>query len=153
MSAALRIDGLTVEHQRAGAWHRTLEDLSLAIAPGEAYGLIGASGSGKTTLGLAALHYLPPTARIAAGHIAVAGLDLGRLPPDALRRARGRTVGAVYQHPGAALNPMLRIGRQITEVLELHRDLHGEAARQAAAALLADMQLAEPATLLDRYPH
>ena len=102
------------------------------MAPGEVLGLVGESGSGKSSLAAAIMRALPRNAREAGGRIALAGQDLRGLPERALRPIRGRRIGMVFQDPSAALNPTLTIGRQVREVLRLHRDLtaRGHAGRR-----------------------
>jgi oligopeptide/dipeptide ABC transporter ATP-binding protein len=152
-TAVLDIEDLSVRYRRRGGWTPAVANVSLRIAAGEALGLVGESGSGKSTVVFAALRYLPDTADVTVGRLAVEGQDLMALSPDALRRVRGNRVGAVYQHPGAALNPALTIGRQITEVLRRHRGLAGAEARERAEDLLAEVRVERPGRVLGLYPH
>jgi peptide/nickel transport system ATP-binding protein len=153
VTAALRIDGLTVSYARRSGSRRVLDAVDLEVAPGEAYGLVGESGCGKTTLAMAVMRYLPLRARAEAGTIEVAGEDLGALGRGALRQRRGRRLAMVPQDPGSALNPSLRVGEQVAEVYRYARGLARGAALEAAAAMLERVQLAEPGRILRRYPH
>ena len=113
---ALRLDDVSVAY-KVGARERTvLNALSLRIRPGEAFGLVGESGCGKSTAALAAVRYLARNGRVSGGRILIDGRDLMALKPAELRALRRRTVAMVYQDPGRALNPSLRIARQMTEV-------------------------------------
>ncbi len=129
-----------------------VRDLSLRIAPGEAYGLIGESGSGKSTVAYAIMRHLP-TARATARHVALCGRDVLGLPMRELAQLRGRQVAMVYQDPMSALNPVLRAGEQVAEVLRRHRGMTHAAARQRTIALFRQVHLPDPATLVQRYPH
>ena len=97
----------------------TVRDVSFQIGRQESYGLVGESGSGKTTIALAIVRYLARNGRVSAGSITVAGQDVGALGKDALRKLRAGTVSMVYQEPGRALNPSIRVGRQVAEVFEI----------------------------------
>jgi peptide/nickel transport system ATP-binding protein len=149
---ALAIRDLDVAYRVRGRDRRVLRGLSLAIACGEAYGLVGESGCGKSTAALAAVRYLPRNGKIAAGRIDVAGRDLLSLREAELRQLRANTVSMVYQDPGRALNPSIRTGRQVAEVFRLRGASPSEALRQAAA-ILGRVQIADPAQVMDRYPH
>ena len=130
-----------------------LRNISLSIAPGETLGLVGASGSGKTSLAWSILRMLPPNAEEGGGRIALAGEDLRTMPRRRLRALRGRRIGMVFQDPGTALNPAMRLGEQVMEVLVRH----GRATRQDAAAQvehwLSRTGLTDPRAIMRRYPH
>jgi len=95
-----------------------LRGVTFSIAPGESFGLVGESGCGKSTAAMAAMRYLAGNGRISNGSIAVDGRDLVGMSDGDLRQMRARTVSMVYQDPTRALNPSLRVGRQISEVFE-----------------------------------
>ena len=147
------IDGLTVSYRRRGRPLRVLTDVSFTIAPGEAYGLVGESGCGKTTVAMSLMRYLPPNAVVEAGSIRFAGEDVLAASDDTLRRWRGDRIAMVYQDPGTALNPTIRVGEQIAEVFRFHRGLRSREATSAAAHMLATVQISDPARVLRRYPH
>src|SRR6185437_5937187 len=113
---ALDIAHLSVRYGGDEFGLRAVRDVSFRIAPGEAYGLIGESGSGKTTIAYATMQYLRG-ARIEAARMMLHGRELRRLPPKALARLRGERIAMVYQDPMSALNPVLRVGEQVAEVL------------------------------------
>jgi peptide/nickel transport system ATP-binding protein len=155
-AAALRVRGLTVAVRSTGI--AIVERLDLEVAEGEILGLAGESGSGKTTAGLAMLGHCKRGTRITAGSVMVGGTDLLRYPPAELRRQRGRLISYVPQDPASALNPNLRVGVQLREVLETHRFGASDAERDARLAeMLDEVGLgaeAEPRSgLLGRYPH
>jgi peptide/nickel transport system ATP-binding protein len=150
---ALRLENLDVVYRGAGGERRVLSDVSLAIRRGEAYGLVGESGCGKSTVALAAIRYLAKNARVSAGRIELDGRDLLALSPLELRRVRSRSVAMVYQDPSRALNPTLRIGRQMSEVFEIAEGLGARHALERAGHMLARVKIANPARLLQSFPH
>ncbi|APZ42347.1 dipeptide ABC transporter ATP-binding protein [Acidihalobacter ferrooxydans] len=149
----IAIDSLSIAYRRAKHWHRAVSDLTLRIAPGAAYGLVGESGCGKSTAAMALLRYLPRNGRIESGRITFDGQDLLALSAEQLRQLRGNRIGMVYQHPGSALNPALRIGRQIAEMYTTHRTLDRRDAHTAAIDMLGRLQIADPAQVAMLYPH
>jgi peptide/nickel transport system ATP-binding protein len=147
-AAVIEVTGLRVELARSG--DEIVDDVSLRVGRGEVLGLVGESGSGKTTVGLALLGHARGGTRIARGTIRIAGTSILDLAPQALRRARGSLVSYVPQDPATALNPALRIGRQLSELLESH-DAVGEAGR--IRETLDEVRLPTGGDLLARYPH
>jgi peptide/nickel transport system ATP-binding protein len=149
---ALRLDNLSVVY-RVGVRDRVvLRDVSLQIARGEAYGLVGESGCGKSTLALAVVRYLPRNGKIAGGSVALDGADVVRLDQNALRKLRAETVSMVYQDAGKALNPSISIGRQLVEVFEV-AGLPPEKRQARALEMLRKVRIADPASVMQRYPH
>ncbi len=149
----LSLSKLSIAYRRGNRWRRAVSELSLEIARGEAYGLVGESGCGKTTAAMAVLRYLSRNGRIEAGDIRFDDHDMLTLDAESLRRLRGDRIGMVYQHPGSALNPSLRIGRQIAELYTAHRGHDRRAAQAAAVDMLARLQIADPAQVAALYPH
>ena len=150
---ALRIEHLDVRFRVGRRERRVLTDLSLNIRRGESYGLVGESGCGKSTVAFAAIRYLARNGVVSGGRILVDGRDLMALAPQELRRLRTRSVSMVYQDPGRALNPTLRIGRQMAEVFEVSEGLTGAAALARAAQMLSRVQIASPQRVLGNFPH
>lgn len=148
---ALRLDRLSVSYRVGGRDLAVLRELNLQIAPGEAYGLVGESGCGKSTVALAAVRYLPRNATT-KGTIALNGTEVMRLDRTALRKIRARTVSMVYQDAGKALNPSIRIGRQLTEVFEVI-GLPRHEWETRALDILNKVRIADPASVMRRYPH
>ena len=149
----LELDRLTIAFRRRGRWLEAVRDLSLTIAPGEAFGLVGESGSGKSTAAMAALRYLPRNGRISKGRVLFEGTDLAGIDERQLRKLRGNRIAAVYQNPGAALNPVLHVGRQVAEVFAQHRNLDGKAAHAASIAVLEKVRIPDPDRVMTAYPH
>ena len=146
--ALLEVDGLSVK-----VGDITLVDrVSLAIAPGEIFGLVGESGSGKTLTALAIMRLLPPTLRI-EGAIRLEGRDLLGLSEREMRRVRGGRTGMVFQEPVAALNPVFSIGQQLVAAIRAHQPLSRRAARARAVELLELVGIPSGARRLDFYPH
>ena len=150
-AATLSVEGLSVTYPVVGGALAAVRDVSFAIAPGEAFGLIGESGSGKSTIAYSVMRYL--RGATAAGRVVLEGQDIMALPDAALAAIRGRLAAMVYQDPMSALNPALRIGEQIAEVVRLHRGASRAEAAARAVALLAQVQLPDPAGMARRYPH
>jgi peptide/nickel transport system ATP-binding protein len=152
MSApALAITGLSVALAR-GTRAVLLHDVSLAVAAGEVHGLVGMSGAGKSMIGRAVLGILPPSVRIAAGSIRVAGREVTGLAERA-HRAALRALALIPQDPLSALNPSRRIGAQITDVMRLRLGLSERSAAARARALLDEVRIREPDRVLRAYPH
>ncbi len=151
--AIIQAENLTVEYRIQGAWLKAIQDISIAISPLEIHGLVGESGSGKSTIGMALMRYLSPNARIARGRILFDGEDLVGQPIEKLRRIWGGKMGFVPQNPLAALNPSLTIGEQMIELTQLHKGLSKRHAREQAIQMLGDVKIADPESIVRRYPH
>jgi oligopeptide/dipeptide ABC transporter ATP-binding protein len=136
-----------------GAAAVAVDGVSFEIGAGEAVGVLGESGSGKTTAALALLGLLPPSARVAGGSVRLRGQELLGLTDGRLEKVRGADVSIIFQEPGIALNPVLRVGVQIAEVVRAHRSWSAERCRDEATALLAQVGLPEPGLLYRAYPH
>jgi peptide/nickel transport system ATP-binding protein len=149
---ALSVSHMDVTYRVRGQDRLALRDLSFQISRGESYGLVGESGSGKSTAALALVRYLPSNGRISAGTIRIDGLDPLSMGMSALRDLRARTVSMVYQEPGRALNPSMRVGRQIAEVFEIAGQSSGDAL-QSAEQMLRKVQISDPGRVMQRYPH
>jgi peptide/nickel transport system ATP-binding protein len=149
-TGAVEIDGLTVSYRRRQRLLRVLTDVSFTIKPGEAYGLVGESGCGKTTVAMSLMRYLPPNAVVESGTITVGGDDLFAADERTLRRWRGDRMAMVYQDPGTALNPTIRIGEQIAEVFRVHRAMDKPEAREAAAHMVSTVQISDAARVMRR---
>jgi peptide/nickel transport system ATP-binding protein len=150
---ALKVEHLDVVYRVGRHERRVLSDLSFTIARGESYGLVGESGCGKSTAAFAAIRYLARNGRVSAGRILVDGRDLMALSASELRSLRTQSVSMVYQDPGRALNPTIRIGRQMAEVFEVAQGMKAAQAREQAAQMLARVQIPSPERVMANYPH
>jgi peptide/nickel transport system ATP-binding protein len=149
---ALQIRDLDVVYRVRGRDRQVLRDVSFSIGRGESYGLVGESGCGKSTAALAIVRYLPRNGRVRGGSIEIDGRDVVKLSESQLRRLRADAVGMVYQNPGTALNPAMRVGTQVAEVFTVRGVQRKEALERARAALVK-VQIADPSSVLQRYPH
>jgi peptide/nickel transport system ATP-binding protein len=149
---ALELEDVEVEYRVRGNWKRVLRGISLHIAEGESYGVVGESGCGKSTAAFAALRYLPRNGRVSKGSIRVAGEDLLAMSDADVRRLRASRVSMVYQNPTSALNPTIRIGEQVAEVFTL-QGVADEEATERAEEMLGKVQISDPARVMRRYPH
>ncbi|UVK46509.1 ABC transporter ATP-binding protein [Mesorhizobium sp. AR07] len=152
-SSVLNVDQLSIAYDGRKGSHPAVSGVSLHIGEGEALGLVGESGSGKSSVALAILRYLPKNARVAASALEFQGREIRDLSAEQLRQLRGNHIAAVYQHPGAALNPSMTIGWQITETIMRHRPVRHDEARERAAELLGRVRVSHPDRVLDLYPH
>jgi len=141
-----------VTYKVRGTGRLAVRDVSFQIGRRESFGLVGESGCGKSTMALAAIGYLARNGRVSSGSIIVRGQDVSALRGEALRKLRARTVSMVYQEPGRALNPSIRVGRQVAEVFEVAGLSRSEAAERAEEAL-RKVQISDPGRVIRRYPH
>ena len=149
----LRVENLRIELPTRRGVLTAIDDISFAIAPGEVLGVVGESGAGKSLTGAAIIGLLEPPLHIAGGRITLAGRRIDNLPSEAVRRIRGREIGAIFQDPLTSLNPLYTIGRQLVETIRTHLDLSPAAARDQALALLREVGIAGAEARIDHYPH
>ena len=150
---ALEVDSLTVEFPTRRGVLTAIDDVSIQIAPGEILGVVGESGAGKSITGLAVLGLLEAPGRIANGEIRVGGRRVDTLTEEELTRVRGREMGAIFQDPLTALNPLFSIGAQLIETIRLHKPMPREAAQHQAVTLLREVGIPAPEERLKQYPH
>ncbi|MDI3380303.1 ABC transporter ATP-binding protein [Xenophilus aerolatus] len=149
----LDIQGLDIRLPRGGDRALAVQGASLHLLPGQTLCVVGESGSGKSMIANAIMGLLPrPHVEPVAGRILFDGQDLLQLSEARLRELRGRRIGMVFQEPMTALNPVMRIGEQIAEVLDAHARLPAAEKRRRILAALADVGLPEPEVLIDSYP-
>jgi peptide/nickel transport system ATP-binding protein len=132
--------------------HEIIHIDALDLSRGTQLGLVGESGSGKTMTAKAIAGLLPDEART-SGTVRFDGQDLLALNDNEFSKVRGRRIGFVFQDAARSLNPMMRIGRQVSEAIRLHTSLKGQAVTDRVVELLEQVQLPEPAALVSRYPH
>ena len=148
----LQIRDLNVEFSVANSWIPAVRGVDLDLAPGEVLALVGESGSGKSTLAMAVPGLLAGNARM-SGSIRLAGVELAGASDSTLTDVRGGKVGVIFQEPMTAFNPVYTIGWQICEAVRMHRDVSAVEARARAVELLELVDMPEPATRVDYYPH
>src|ERR1700733_3632844 len=154
MSALLDVRNLHTEFRTGAGLVRAVDGVSYTVDPGETVAIVGESGSGKSVSALSVLRLIPdPPGRITQGQILFAGRDIMQLPDAAMREVRGGEIGMVFQEPMTSLNPVLTIGRQITETLEQHRGADRATAQKRAVELLGLVGIADAARRLKQYPH
>ena len=150
----LYVEDLTVGYRDPNGEHiLAVDGVTLELAAGEAVGLLGESGCGKTTLGLTLLGLLPLAARTMRGSAIFRGEDLLTLGEREFQKLRGAAISMVHQEPGSALNPVVRVGQQIAEVIRAHRPLPRERAREEASFLLAQVGFPKEMCIASAYPH
>jgi peptide/nickel transport system ATP-binding protein len=151
--ALLSVERLRVEFPTRRGLLVAVNDVSFSIAPGEVLGVVGESGAGKSLTGAAIIGLIDPPGRIGAGQVLLDGRRIDNLPAEAMRRVRGREIGAVFQDPLTSLNPLYTIGRQLIETITTHLDMSPGQARQRALDLLAEVGISAPKRRIDHYPH
>jgi len=149
---------LTVEHLRVEFPTRrgtlvAIDDVSFEIREGEILGVVGESGAGKSITGMSIIGLLDPPGRIAGGQITLDGQRIDNLPYEAMRRIRGKRIGAIFQDPLTSLNPLYTIGQQLTETIQTHADMSLARARRRAIELLDEVGIPAAERRIDNYPH
>ena len=149
----LEIENLNISFETRKGEIPAVMDFSMTVMPGETMGLVGESGCGKSTVSLGIMRYLGHNGRIKSGSIRFMGRDMATMSEAELREIRGSKIAMVYQEPMASLNPAMRIGRQLTEVLTVHEGLPDDQAARRAAEMLQAVRLPDPDRIMDAYPH
>jgi oligopeptide/dipeptide ABC transporter ATP-binding protein len=149
----LRVQNLSTHFATRRGVVQAVNHVSFELAAGETLGIVGESGSGKSVTALSILRAVPEPGRVVGGQVLFEGKDLLKLPEHEMRLIRGRRIAMVPQDPLTALNPVLRIGDQITEVLRIHLGLRGQQAEERAVDLLEMVGIPGAASRLRNYPH
>jgi oligopeptide/dipeptide ABC transporter ATP-binding protein len=150
----LEVKDLQTHFLTRGGVVRAVDGVSWDVEQGETVALVGESGCGKSVTALSIMRLIsPPAGRIVGGRIIFKGRDLLTLSEDEMRRVRGREIGMIFQEPMTSLNPVLTIGRQLTEGLEIHLGMSTDDAKHRAAELLGMVGISDPVRRLKQYPH
>ncbi|MBA3470628.1 MAG: ABC transporter ATP-binding protein [Herpetosiphonaceae bacterium] len=150
----LDVRNLQVQFKTQDGIINAVNNVSFTVNRGETLGIVGESGSGKSVTSLAIMRLIPaPPGKIAGGQILFDGEDLVDYSEAEMRKIRGNRISMIFQDPMTSLNPVLRIGRQMTESLQLHMNMNAKQARDRAAELLAMVGIPAPDKRLDDYPH
>jgi peptide/nickel transport system ATP-binding protein len=153
MTAALEVQGLTTRFATRGDAVTAVNDVSFSVEKGRILGLVGESGSGKSVTGFSIMGLIDPPGEVAAGKVLVDGHDLRALPPEDMRKMRGRKVAMVFQDPMMTLNPVLRVGDQMAMAVRVHRKISKSAALEEARKALDTVGIPSPEERLRAYPH
>jgi oligopeptide/dipeptide ABC transporter ATP-binding protein len=154
LATLLEVESLQTQFSTSGGVVRAVDGVSWDVKEGETVALVGESGCGKSVSALSVMRLVSaPAGRIVGGRILFKGRDLLTLSEEEMRRLRGREIAMIFQEPMTSLNPVLTIGRQLTEGLEIHLGMDSGAARTRAAELLAMVGISDPARRLPQYPH
>ena len=149
----LELRNLCTRFTQQGRELRAVEDVSFSLYPGKTLGLVGESGSGKSVTGFSIMGLIDPPGRIHSGQILYKGQDLAQMSRRELRRLQGNRIAMVFQDPMMTLNPVLRIGTQMTEAILAHERVDRATARARARDALAATGIPSPESRLDAYPH
>ena len=149
----LKVEDLEIIYKTRAGPLRAIRDVSFEVQCGDAIGLVGESGCGKSTLAYGVMNYIAKNGQITDGRILFDGDDLLQRNQKELNQIRGNKIAMVYQDPMSALNPSMRIGKQLTEVLSEHEGLQGDPAKERCLEMLERVRMPDPADIMDRYPH
>jgi len=150
----LEVRDLAVEFDTEAGPVRAVDRVSFAVRPGRTLGIVGESGCGKSVTALSILRLLPqPMGRIVGGQVMFRGQDLVKAPPEVLQKVRTGQIGMVFQEPMSALNPVQRIGRQLSESFLLHQDISPREALERSVEVLAKVGIPSPELRINEYPH
>lgn len=149
----MRVENLSIHFGEGGETQEVVRGISFCLQDGEILGIVGESGSGKTMTALTIAGLLKEQAVLDCGSIFLDDTDLLKLSPRQMRDIQGRDISMIFQEPMTALNPTMKIGRQVEEALVLHTKLSKEERRQKAVRALQDVELEDPEDLYGKYPH
>ncbi len=151
-SEVLTVSNLDVAIDSDEQLRYAVKALALSVSRGETFALVGESGSGKSMTAMAMMRLLPDALRVSGGRIDLDGIEINSLSESQMRRVRGGRAGMIFQEPATSLNPVMRIGAQLIEPIELHTELRGQAARARAIEWLSRVGIPDPSVRIDDYP-
>jgi peptide/nickel transport system ATP-binding protein len=149
----LELENVTTHFQTPRGLVRAVDGVSFTIERGKALGIVGESGSGKTILSRSIMGLLPPRGTVRGGSIRFEGREIGNLSRKQMRSVWGKEMAMIFQDPMTSLNPVMTIGRQIAEPLQIHLGMDKKTAWATAERLLKDVRIPEPGRRLEQYPH
>ena len=152
VETVLEVSGLGVDFWVDGEFYPAAVGLNYTVQRGQVMAIVGESGSGKSSSSMALLGLLPPTARV-SGSIKLLGREIGELDKRELRKVRGQQIAVIFQEPMTALNPVYTVGFQIVETLRTHFDMTPAQAKERAIELLEKVDMPDPATAFNTFPH
>jgi oligopeptide/dipeptide ABC transporter ATP-binding protein len=154
VAVLLSVEALVTQFATSSGIVQAVDGVTWDIKEGETVALVGESGCGKSVTALSIMRLVAePAGRIVSGRIVYKGRDLLALSDEDMRKVRGREIGMVFQEPMTSLNPVLTIGRQLTEALEIHLGMTQADARARAVEILSMVGIPDPARRLRQYPH
>ena len=153
MAALLEVRDLRTAFPSSGAMVPVVDGVSFDVAQGEVLALVGESGSGKSLTALSTLRLVPKPGRVVSGSVKLAGEELLDLPVTEMRRIRGGRIAMIFQEPMTCLNPVVRVGTQVIEAIQLHENVSKADARARARALFVEVGIPDPEQRLDAFPH
>ncbi|MEA2780663.1 MAG: peptide/nickel transport system ATP-binding protein ddpF, partial [Rhodospirillaceae bacterium] len=153
MPPVLELENARISYFTRAGEINVVPGVSFKLEQGEALGLVGESGCGKSTVAFAIMNYLSGVGRLTDGRILFEGRDMSKMSPEELRKIRGGRMAMVYQDPMSSLNPVMQIGRQLMEVPMVHQGASEAEARRRALHMLSEVNLPDPESVFERYPH
>jgi len=154
MIPLLTIRGLKTYFETRNGTVKAVDGVDLSVNRGDTLGVVGESGCGKTVLALTIIRLIPiPPGKIVSGNIIFNNVDLLQLPEDEMRGMRGNDISMIFQEPMTSLNPVLKIGDQVAEVIQLHRDISKHDALERAVEMLRLVGMPSPQERIRDYPH
>jgi oligopeptide/dipeptide ABC transporter ATP-binding protein len=150
----LQVSDLITAFDTDGGLIRAVDQVSFSIGRGKTLGIVGESGCGKSVTAMSLVRLLPqPAGKILGGEVMFKGRDLTRLKPEELRKVRGNEIGVIFQEPMTALNPVQRIGKQLSECFLLHKKMNKKQAWEASIEMLRLVKIPAPEQRAGDYPH